>query len=40
MLIPMVLFPYSRVEGEKIQMFQVTLRLFLDNLVSKSGEKR
>ena len=36
MLIAMDLFLYSRIKREKIQIFRVTLRLFLDNLINKT----
>ena len=36
MLIPMVLFLHSRVKGENVQIFWVTLCLILDNLINKT----
>ena len=36
MLIPMVLYLHSRVKGENVQIFWVTLCLILDNLINKT----
>lgn len=36
LLISIILIPFSRVKGEKIQIFRVTLRLFVDNLIIKA----